>query len=124
MNPGDERELFEIPDEVCYLNCSYMSPQLRSVRAVGERALARKSRPWEITPRNFFEDSETARALFAELVGGEADGVALIPSVSYGIAVAAANVKVEPGEYILILEDQFPSNVYAWRELAARNDAN
>ena len=71
MNPGDERGLFEIPDDVCYLNCSYMSPQLRSVRAVGERALARKSRPWEITPRNFFEDSETARALFAELVGGE-----------------------------------------------------
>jgi selenocysteine lyase/cysteine desulfurase len=123
MNPGDERRLFEIPDEVCYLNCSYMSPQLRSVREVGERALARKSRPWEITPRDFFEDSETARALFAELVGGEADGVALIPSVSYGIAIAAANVPVDRGQSIVVLAEQFPSNVYPWRELAKKKEA-
>jgi selenocysteine lyase/cysteine desulfurase len=123
MNPGEERGLFEIPDNVCYLNCSYMSPQLRSVRAVGQRAVERKSRPWQITPRDFFEDSETARALFAELVGGEADGVALIPSVSYGIAIAAANVPVERGQGIVVLAEQFPSNVYPWRELAKKKDA-
>jgi selenocysteine lyase/cysteine desulfurase len=123
MNLGDQRELFEISDGVAYLNCAYMSPQLRSAREVGERALARKSRPWEITPDNFFEDSEKARALFARLVGGEADGVALIPSVSYGMAVAAANVEVKPGENILVLEEQFPSNLYPWRELAQRSEA-
>ena len=123
MNLGDQRELFEIPEEVAYLNCAYMSPQLRSAREVGERAVARKSRPWEITPSDFFEDAEKSRALFAQLVGGEPDGVALVPSVSYGIAVAAANVPVREGERILILEDQFPSNVYPWRELAKRTGA-
>src|SRR5919199_3610218 len=100
-----------------------MSPQLRAVREVGERSVGRKSRPWEIVPKDFFESSETARALFAELVGGEADGVAIIPSVSYGMAVAAANIPVETGQKILILEDQFPSNVYPWRELAKRTGA-
>ena len=124
MNPGDQRELFEIPEEGAYLNCAYMSPQLRSVREVGERAVARKSRPWEITPQDFFEDCEKSRQLFARLVGGEADGVALVPSVSYGIAVAAANVPVREGQKILILEDQFPSNVYSWRELAQHSGAN
>jgi selenocysteine lyase/cysteine desulfurase len=116
----NQREHFEMSGEIAYLNCAYMSPQLRSVREIGERAVSRKSRPWEITPNDFFEDAEKSRALFARLVGGEAEGVALIPAVSYGIGVAAANVKVDPGESILILEDQFPSNVYAWRELAAR----
>jgi selenocysteine lyase/cysteine desulfurase len=124
MNLGDQRQLFEIPDGIAYLNCAYMSPQLRAARGVGERALARKSRPWEITPDDFFEDAEKSRALFARLVGGEAEGVALIPSVSYGIAVAAANVEVEPGENILILEEQFPSNVYPWRALAKHSGAN
>jgi selenocysteine lyase/cysteine desulfurase len=119
----NQRELFEIPEGVAYLNCAYMSPQLRSVREIGQRAVTRKSRPWEITPDDFFEDAEKTRALFALLVGAEADGVALIPSVSYGMAVAAANVKVEPGENILILEDQFPSNVYPWRELVAQKGA-
>jgi selenocysteine lyase/cysteine desulfurase len=120
----NQHELFEIPEGVAYLNCAYMSPQLRSVREIGERAVARRSRPWEITPDDFFEDAEKTRSLFALLVGAEADAVALIPSVSYGMAVAAANVKVEPEENILVLEDQFPSNVYQWRELAERSGAD
>ena len=123
MNLGNQRDLFEIPDDIAYLNCAYMSPQLRPARETGERAVARKSRPWEITPSDFFEEADEARALFARLVGGDPDGVALVPSVSYGIAVAAANVRVREGERILILEDQFPSNVYSWRELAQRSGA-
>lgn len=123
MNLGDQRGLFEIPEEISYLNCAYMGPQLRSAREIGEKAAARKSRPWEITPDKFFEDAEETRALFARLVGGDADGVALVPSVSYGVAVAAANVPVREGQKILILEDQFPSNVYAWRKLASRSGA-
>jgi selenocysteine lyase/cysteine desulfurase len=124
MNIGSQRDLFEIPEDIVYLNCAYMSPQLRSAREIGERAVSRKSRPWEITPDDFFEDAEKVRALFARLVGGEADGVAIVPSVSYGIAVAAANVQVREGQKITILEDQFPSNVYPWRELAARSGAD
>ncbi|MDQ3925749.1 MAG: aminotransferase class V-fold PLP-dependent enzyme [Actinomycetota bacterium] len=123
VNPGDQRELFEIPEGIVYLNCACMSPQLRRVREVGERAVGRKSRPWVILSKDFLEDSETARALFAELVGGEADGVAIVPSVSYGMAVAAANVSAKAGQKILILEEQFPSNAYPWRELAERTGA-
>ena len=123
MNLGSQRDLFEIPEDIVYLNCAYMSPQLRPAREVGEKAVSRKSRPWEITPEAFFEDAEVVRALFARLVGGDADGVAIVPSVSYGISVAAANVSVREGQKIVILEDQFPSNVYTWRELAERSGA-
>jgi selenocysteine lyase/cysteine desulfurase len=123
MKLGSKRDLFEIPEDIVYLNCAYMSPQLRPAREVGEKAISRKSRPWEITPDDFFEDAEEIRALFARLVGGDADGVAIIPSVSYGISIAAANVPVREGEKIIILEDQFPSNVYAWGGLAEQSGA-
>src|SRR5215218_10442427 len=123
MNLRSQRDLFEIPEDIVYLNCAYMSPQLRPAREAGERAISRKSRPWEITPDLFFEDAEEIRALFARLVGGDAEGVAIVPSVSYGISVAAANVPVGEGEKIIILEDQFPSNVYSWRELALQKGA-
>src|SRR5215203_3251867 len=109
MNLGSQRDLFEIPEDIAYLNCAYMSPQLRPAREVGERAVTRKSRPWEITPNMFFEDVEEIRTLFARLVGGDVDGVAIVPSVSYGISVAAANVPVGEGEKIVILEDQRPA---------------
>src|SRR5215210_6676627 len=115
MKLGSQRDLFEIPEDIVYLNCAYMSPQLRRAREVGERAVSRKSRPWELTPEDFFEGAEEVRALFAQLVGGDAGGVAIIPSVSYGISVAAANVPVREGQKIIILENQFPSNVCARR---------
>jgi selenocysteine lyase/cysteine desulfurase len=115
---GCQRHLFEIPDDVAYLNCAYVSPSPRSVREAGERAVARTTRPWEITPPDFFADAETARELFARLVGGDADGVALIPAVSYGIATAAANLPVAEGANVVVLAEQFPSNVYPWWEVA------
>ncbi|MDQ3913179.1 MAG: aminotransferase class V-fold PLP-dependent enzyme [Actinomycetota bacterium] len=120
---GSQRHLFEIPGEVAYLNCAYMSPQLRTVRAAGEEAIVRKSHPWEISPRDFFQSSETVRELFARVAGGDAEGVAIIPSVSYGMAVATANIPVRAEQNVVVLAEQFPSNVYPWRELAKREKA-
>jgi selenocysteine lyase/cysteine desulfurase len=48
----------------------------------------------------------------------DARRVALMPSVSYGIATAARNVSCAPGQNVVIAAEQFPSNVYAWRRLA------
>ena len=47
-----------------------------------------------------------------------ADDIALVPAASYGVAIAAANLPFGRGRRILMLAEQFPSNVYAWRELA------
>src|SRR3712207_7844404 len=61
-------------------------------REVGEAAVARKSRPWEITPQDFFEGSEEIRALFARLVGGDADGVAIVDRKSTRLNSSHANI--------------------------------
>jgi len=118
-----QRHLFELPDGVTYLNCAYMSPQLRSVRAAGEAALGMKAQPWRLKPEDFFTHPERLRELFARLVGADADGVALVPSASYGMAVAAANLRVREGQRLVVLAEEFPSNLYPWRELARRSRA-
>jgi selenocysteine lyase/cysteine desulfurase len=120
MSLPSQRHLFELPDDVTWINCAYMAPQLRAVTEAGREAVGRKARPWLIRPEDFFTDSEALRGLVAELVGGDAEGVALVPSVSYGLAVAAANVPVRVGQRLLVLAEEFPSNVYPWRELAER----
>ncbi len=124
MTLPSQRDLFDIPDDVAYLNCSYMGPLPRSTTRVGMEAVGRKSRPWGIQPGDFFADSERIRTLFADLIGGDAEGVAIIPSVSYGMAVATLNVPVSAGENIIVLAEQFPSNVYPWRELASSTGGN
>ncbi|MEM7025953.1 MAG: hypothetical protein AAF637_25735 [Pseudomonadota bacterium] len=66
-----QRDLFDLPDEVAYLNCAYMSPLLKHAAAIGAEAIRRKCRPWTIRAEHFFDDSERARSLFATLVGCE-----------------------------------------------------
>jgi hypothetical protein len=102
-----QRNLFDIPDDVAYLNCAYMSPLLRRVCAAGQRAVARKTRPWEIAPADFFPEIREARRLFATLLGGDAraDDVAIVPAVSYGMAVACANLPLERGQTVLLLDE-------------------
>ena len=109
----NQRHLFAMPDDVTYLNCAYLSPQLRSVTAAGLAAVPGKELPWEVTPESFFTGAEDLRATFARLVGADADGVAFVPSVSYGVAVAAANLPLR-GRSVLLLAEDFPSDVYGW----------
>ncbi len=118
-----QRHLFDIPEDVAYLNCAYMSPQLRAVTEAGREAAGRKASPWRIAPADFFGESERARGLVARLLGARPDDVAIVPSASYGIGVAAANLPVAAGQRILVLQDQFPSNVYPWFDLARRRGA-
>ncbi len=118
-----QRHLFDIPDDVHYLNCAYMSPLLNSVVEIGRQAAARKARPWQIKPMDFFETPEVARRLFGQLINAAADDIAIVPAASYGIAAAAANLRLGQGQKLIVLEDQFPSNVYAWREKAQAAEA-
>lgn len=120
---SNQRHLFDIPEDVAYLNCAFISPAMRAVVAAGEDAIQRKQHPWRITPENFFDRSDEGRSLFARIIGASAEDVAIVPSVSYGIAVAAANIPVSAGQEVVILEDQFPSNVYPWRALAKERGA-
>ncbi len=114
------RELFDIPDDVTYLNCAYMSPLAIPVLAAGEAGMRRKTQPWQIRPADFFDETERCRERVARLVNARAADVAVVPSVSYGITQAAANLPLARGERIVVLDEQFPSNVFPWRELARR----
>lgn len=111
---GDQRHLFAMPDGVTYLNCAYLAPQLRSVSAAGLAAVTMKELPWDVTPDKFFTGSEALRATFAALAGADAEGVAFVPSVSYGVGVAAANLPLN-GRSVLMLAEDFPSDVYGWQ---------
>lgn len=119
----NQRALFAIPREVAYFNCASLAPQLRSVRAAGEAALARNAEPWKIRTEDWFTKVEQLRELFARLIGVSAEGVALVPASSYGLAIAAANTSAGPENRVLIIADDFPSNVYTWRSFARRTGA-
>ncbi|MBC8753048.1 aminotransferase class V-fold PLP-dependent enzyme [Kordia sp. YSTF-M3] len=119
-----QKDKFKLPEEVTYLNGAYMSPSLKSVELAGHQAVSQKCLPFEIKPVDFFTDTKKLKALFAELVTvPDPQNIAVIPSVSYGIATVAKNIPLEKGDEILIVGEQFPSNVYSWQRIADQNEA-
>jgi len=118
-----QRDMFDIPENITYLNCAYTSPLLKAAQQAGRAAIQAKANPWTIKSDDFFSSAETARGLFAQLLGCSPDNIALVPAVSYGIALAAGNLPVARGQSIVVLQDQFPSNVYVWMQAAHEKNA-
>ena len=50
--------------------------------------------------------------------------IAIIPSVSYGISTVAKNVKLSSKQHILLVEEQFPSNYYPWKNVVNDSGAS
>ncbi len=117
------RSAFSIPTDVTYLNCAFMGPVPRIAVEAGWMGLARKGQPWTVVPDDFTVPVDQLRGAFAGLLGvpDDVDGVAITPSVSYGVSTAAANLHLDPGQVVVVLEQQFPSDVYAWERLAGRH---
>jgi len=120
----NQKHLFDIPAPVNYLACAATSPLLKSVREAGIRGLDRKYQPWNFHPRELIEESEILRGLFASLIGATENDIAIVPSTAYGVATAAQNLPLGRRRNIVILQDQFPSNVFAWRRLAHDREGN
>lgn len=118
-----QRDLFQLDDSVTYLNCAYMSPQMKAVEAAGKQAMDRKNKPWTIPSTDFFQPVEQLKQAFAQLVNGSPERIALIPAASYGIATVTRNVIVKAGQEILMAEEQFPSNYYSWKRLSDTSGA-
>jgi selenocysteine lyase/cysteine desulfurase len=119
---GSRRDLFDVPRDVAYLNTANMSPLLRAVREAGGRGVDVRGRPWAIEPIDWFTEVERLRGLAGKVFGVPADGLALVPSTSYGLAVAARNLPLKAGERVLVLDDEFPSDFYTWQRAAERSD--
>ena len=85
---GSQRALFDIPADVCWLNAAAYSPLPRASQEAGKRGIDRKVRPWEMEAGSALGQFERARTAAARLIHADPDDVALIPSVSYGVATA------------------------------------
>jgi selenocysteine lyase/cysteine desulfurase len=118
------RDRFDLPRDIAYFNAAQIGPMPRRAVEAGQAAYQAKARPWTRTVQGeFFDTPEALRSAAAGLFNAKADDIALVPAASYGLAVAARNLTLEAGQEILVLEGQFPSNVYTWRALAARDGA-
>ncbi len=109
-----QRALFDIPREICFLNAASWSPLPRASQGAGRVGVARKGQPWKIGPDFAATQHQRARQAAARLVNADPADVALISSVSYGVATAAKVLSIPAGARVLVLADDHSSPVLEW----------
>ena len=96
MNP--QRAMFNIPRNIAYLNTAYFGCFTNKTTEEAIKGAKIKSNPWDITIPDFFKEADIARGLFAKLINTEPNNIALIPSASYGFALAAKNLTISKSD--------------------------
>src|SRR6202790_3855982 len=115
---ASQRDLFEVPRDICYLNSASYSPLPLPVREAGRAAVGRKATPWMLDAAFANRQHERARAAAARLINADPADIALIPSVSYGVATAAKVVTIPRAARIIVLENDHSSPVLEWQTRA------
>jgi selenocysteine lyase/cysteine desulfurase len=113
-----QRALFDIPPHICYLNAASYSPLPLKTLEAGRAAVGRKGRPWTLEAGFANAQHERARTGAARLIHAEPSDIALIPSISYGVATAAKLLTIGRGTRVLVLEDDHSSPVLEWHARA------
>lgn len=109
-----QRDLFDMPRDVCFFNAASWSPLPRAVQDAGRAAVARKGQPWTLPADLAPSMNERARKAAAALIGADPNDVALIPSVGYGVSTAGKVLPIARGTRVIVLENDHSSPVLEW----------
>jgi selenocysteine lyase/cysteine desulfurase len=113
-----QRDQFDIPRDVCYLNAASYSPLPLRTQDAARAAVGRKGRPWTVPGSFANQIHERTRTAAARLINADASDVALISSVGYGVATAAKLLTIPRGARVLVLENDHTSPVLEWHSRA------
>jgi selenocysteine lyase/cysteine desulfurase len=103
-----QRALFDIPREICYLNAASWSPLPLASQEAGRIGVGRKGQPWKTDPGFASQQYERARNAAARLINADPDNIALISSVSYGVATAGKVLAVPAGSACFFCRTTIP----------------
>ena len=111
---ASQRGLFAVPRDICYLNSASYSPLPLRTQEAAREAVGRKAAPWTLDADFANRQHERARAAAARLINAEAGDIALIPSVSYGVATVGRILAIPPDTRVLVLENDHSSPILEW----------
>jgi selenocysteine lyase/cysteine desulfurase len=112
---ASQRDLFDIPRDICYLNSASYSPLPLRTQEAARAAVCRKGAPWMLDAAFANRQHERARSAAARLINAETSDVALISSVSYGVATVGKILAIPPRMRVLVLENDHSSPILEWQ---------
>lgn len=114
------RSYFEVAGKRLFFNHAAYSPiskpVVNAVNAYFEQRQVGNPLSWNIA----VDHMESLRSNYGQLVGAPAERIAHMPNTVAGINVLANGLEWQPGDHIILYEDEFPSNVMPFLNLQDR----
>lgn len=108
----DARSQFIGPEGGAYFDCAYKSLTPRAAAEAAALSETGLDAPW--TAGHAEELRSELLDVVADIVGLKAEEIALVPSVSHGMALARSAVRLRPGDQVLVLEMEHPAAALPW----------
>jgi selenocysteine lyase/cysteine desulfurase len=104
-------------DGKLWLNCAHQGPLPRVAAAAAEEAIAWKRGPYHLTTERFSGVPQRLKRALGHLINAPADEIILGNSASYGLHLLANGIRWQAGDEVLLLKDDFPSDILPWLTL-------
>ncbi len=112
------RSLFPHTSSVVYFNSASYGPLATTIKEAIDRNMDIRIAADRDDTHYAFATADELRSDYAELVGAEKQEIGVGLSTTFGINIAAFGLPLEPGDEVLVLDCDFPVNVYCWRAAA------
>jgi cysteine desulfurase / selenocysteine lyase len=122
LDPTPYRKLYPVAEHYAYFNHAGISPlNTRIVAAMNAFNEATAARPYNEIFADVAATVLDLRKRLATLVGARShDEIALMPNTAAGINTAALSLPLRSGDNVLVLDGDYPANIYPWMNLARR----
>lgn len=117
---GRLRAEMPVAQRWAYLDHAAMSPLPRPTAEAFRKWLTEAVEIGNPVWADWVKGVEAMRATAAKLIGADADEIALVGNTTAGISLVAEGFDWAPGDNVVTLADEFPSNVYPWFNLGDR----
>lgn len=116
------RAEFPITERYAFLSHAAVSPLSRRVQAAVQAYLDHAARePFlAVFPQVMAQFAELKQRLARLINAASPDEIVLMPNTAAGINTAAVSLPLRPGDNVLVLDGDYPANVYPWQQLAYR----
>ncbi|MGD8699508.1 MAG: aminotransferase class V-fold PLP-dependent enzyme [Gemmatimonadales bacterium] len=103
-----------------YLNSASTGPLPNRTRQAIEEFTAMAVRPDESLYEAHRDVPVQGRRACAELIGARPEEIALGANTTFGLNLASSALALGPGDQVLLMDGEFPANVYPWLNLQSR----
>ena len=114
MNWNDWRQEFPIVERLIHFNHAGVSPVSRRVAQAVTTFIAQATVVDRTVYAQWEARGDAVRAAFARLIGAQADEIAFVKNTSEGLSLVASGLDWRPGDNVIAVDGEYPSNIYPW----------